>query len=151
MLLDECDEIRGRISGQRRFAEVRVLRQEVVRSAMQIGEIATPAAGDEDLFADAIGVLQHGGTAATFTGFDGTHQAGGPAAENDYVEGLLDQVTSFKFRVSSFKSKVKPGVEKPNGLKSVRENVCCPYGTRIYFPLTQHFACGCVLGLVLQL
>ena len=81
---------------------------------MQIGEIATPAAGDEDLFADAIGVLQHGDPAATFAGFDGAHQAGGPAAENDYVEGLLDQVTSFRFQVSSFKLKLKPGVENRN-------------------------------------
>ena len=81
---------------------------------MQIGEIATPAAGDEDLLADAIGVLQHGDPSPTFTGFDGTHQAGGPAAENDYVEGLLDQVTSFRFQVSSFKLKLKPGVENRN-------------------------------------
>jgi hypothetical protein len=81
---------------------------------MQIGEIATPAAGDEDLFADAIGVLQHGDPAATFAGFDGAHQSGGPAAENDYVESLFDQVTSFRFRVSSFKSKVKPALDNRN-------------------------------------
>ena len=72
---------------------------------MQVGEIAAPAAGDEDLLADAIGMLQHGDPAATFAGFDGTHQAGRAAAENDHVEGLVDQVN--EFQVSSFEFQVE--------------------------------------------
>ncbi len=78
---------------------------------MQIGEIATPAAGDEDLLADAISVLQHGDPAATLTGFDGAHEAGSAAAKNNYVEGLIGQVLSFKFHVSRFKLKLDYRVE----------------------------------------
>src|ERR1035441_1581635 len=100
---------------QRRLAEVRISGEKVVRPAMQIGEIATPAAGNEDLLANAIGVLQHGDPAATLAGFEGTHQSGCAAAENNHVEGLVGQVISFKSQVSSFKSKLKLGSGKTRG------------------------------------
>ena len=112
MLFDECDEIRGCVAGQRRLGKMRIGGDEILGLAVQIGEIAAPAAGDEDLLANAIGVLQHGDPAATLAGFDGTHQSGCAAAENNYVEGLVGQVISFKFQVSSFKSKVNWGVEQ---------------------------------------
>jgi hypothetical protein len=56
---------------------------------MQVGEIATAATGDQDLFADAIGAFEQQDTASAFAGFDGTHQAGGPGSENDDVTGLV--------------------------------------------------------------
>jgi hypothetical protein len=45
MLLDQSDEIMWRVAGQRGAAEVRVAGKEVVRTAMQISEVAAPAAG----------------------------------------------------------------------------------------------------------
>src|ERR1019366_6360391 len=99
VLLDEFDETRRHVPRQRRLAEVRISGEEVVGPAAQIGEIATPAAGDEDLFANAIGVLQHGDPAATLAGFEGTHQSGCAAAENNHVEGLVGQVMSFKSKL----------------------------------------------------
>ena len=91
---------------------------------MQIGEVATAAAGDEDLLANAIGVLQHGDPAATLAGFDGAHQSGCAAAENNYVEGLVGQVISFKFQVSSFKSKVNWGVEQLDAATYLNGGFC---------------------------
>src|SRR5215467_9221090 len=61
---------------------------EVFRTAMQVGEVASPAAGDQDLFADTLGPLQHGHAASALAGFNGAHQAGCSGAENDYVETL---------------------------------------------------------------
>ncbi len=58
-------------------------------ATMQVGEVATPAAGDEDLLADALGALQHGHATPAFAGFDGAHQPGSATAQNDYVERLL--------------------------------------------------------------
>jgi hypothetical protein len=53
---------------------------------MQVGKVAAPAAGDEYLFADALGLLQHGDAASAFAGFNGAHKARCPGAENDDIE-----------------------------------------------------------------
>ena len=50
--LDHGDEIGLRVAAQRRSAEVRIAGEESIRRTMKIGEIATPAAGDQDLGAD---------------------------------------------------------------------------------------------------
>jgi len=42
---------------------------------VKIGEIAAAAAGDENLLANAIGVLDDENSLAALTGFDGAHQA----------------------------------------------------------------------------
>jgi len=106
VLLDKADEIRRRVSRQRRLAEVRVGGEEIFRPAVQVREIATPAAGDQDLLANAIGVLKHRDPAATLTGFDGAHQAGCASAKNNYVEGLVDQVISFKCQAFQVKTEI---------------------------------------------
>ena len=53
---------------------------------MQVGKVAAPAAGDQNLFADALSALQHGHAASALAGFNGAHQAGRTSAENDYIE-----------------------------------------------------------------
>ena len=53
---------------------------------MQIGKVAAPAAGNQYLFADALGALQHGHAPPALAGLDGAHQPGRAGAENDYVE-----------------------------------------------------------------
>jgi hypothetical protein len=53
---------------------------------MEIGKVAAPAAGNQNLFAEALGPLQHGHAPSALAGFNGAHQAGRAAAENDYIE-----------------------------------------------------------------
>jgi hypothetical protein len=55
---------------------------------MNVGEVAAPAAGDENFLSDAVGVLEHRDAAASFAGFDGAHQSRGARAEDDCVELL---------------------------------------------------------------
>jgi len=54
----------------------------MLRLAMGVGEITSAAAGDEDFLARAIGVLDHGDAASTFTRLRRAHQPGGAAAKN---------------------------------------------------------------------
>jgi hypothetical protein len=86
---------------------------------MQVGEIATASAGNEDFLADAIGAFQHGNPAAALSRFDGAHQSGCAAAEHDYVKCFLVQVTSFRRRVGDCqRRRVRP-------LKAGRIEVWC--------------------------
>ena len=48
MAFDQGDEIGRRVTGQRRFGEVRIGGDKIFRTAMKIGEIAAAAAGDKD-------------------------------------------------------------------------------------------------------
>lgn len=57
------------------------------RPGVQIGEIATPSAGDEDLPANHRVVLQNNNAAAALAGLDGAHQAGGATANHRYIRG----------------------------------------------------------------
>ena len=52
------------------------------RLAVDIGEVASAAAGDEDLLARAVGVLDDGDAASAFTSLRRAHQPGGAAAKN---------------------------------------------------------------------
>ena len=73
MFFDERDEVIGRVSGQRRFCEVWICGNEIFGRAINVGEVAASAAGDEDFFADALGVFQNGDAASALAGFDGAH------------------------------------------------------------------------------
>jgi hypothetical protein len=55
---------------------------------VQVGEIAAPATGNEDFFADALSALQHGHATAALAGFHGAHEPGCAPAENDDVKVL---------------------------------------------------------------
>ena len=52
------------------------------RLAMDIGEITSAAAGNEDFLARAIGMLDQGDAASTLTRLRRAHQPGGAAAKN---------------------------------------------------------------------
>ncbi len=52
---------------------------------MAIGEITASAAGDENLFPDALGMLKNGYPASALPGLDRAHQTGGASAENDGI------------------------------------------------------------------
>ena len=82
VLVDQRDKVPLRIAGQGGFAEMRVLRQVVFRGDVQIGEIATPAAGDADFLTRRFGVVNH---QAVATCMGGTHHASSASAKNHGV------------------------------------------------------------------
>jgi hypothetical protein len=86
VLFDERDEVLRGVTGERGAGEVGVLREEVFGGGVEVGEVAAASAGDEDLFAESVGVVEEEGAAAALAGCDGGHEAGGSRAEDDYVE-----------------------------------------------------------------
>jgi hypothetical protein len=85
MPLDERDEVPRRIAGERRACEVRIGGEETVRSAVDVCEIAAAAAGDEDLFANAVGMIEDEDTAAALTCGDGGHETSCTGAEDEGI------------------------------------------------------------------
>jgi hypothetical protein len=67
---------------------MRIRGQKIFRTAVEVGEVSASAAGDQNFFAQAVGVFEHGYTAAALAGFDGTHQSRCAAAENECIEGI---------------------------------------------------------------
>ena len=55
---------------------------------MNVGEVAASAAGDEDLFADAVGVLEDTDAASALACLDGAYESCGASAEDYGVEGF---------------------------------------------------------------
>ena len=86
VLFNQCDEIGMCIAGQCRFAEMWIGREEIPGLAMDVGEVASSTARDQYLFPDALGTLDERNPPSVLTGFDGTHQPGSTAAENDSIE-----------------------------------------------------------------
>ncbi len=65
---------------------MRIFGEEVLRLGVKIREVAAAAAGDQDFFADFFGAFEEHDAATAFARFDGTHQAGCAAAENDHIK-----------------------------------------------------------------
>jgi hypothetical protein len=86
MLFDQRNEIRGRVPCQRGFREVFICGNEILRLAMNVGEITAPPAGDQNLLPDSIGALKHGDTPPAFAGLYRAKQTGGPSAKNQGVK-----------------------------------------------------------------
>jgi hypothetical protein len=63
---------------------------------MQVGEIAAPAARDQNLFTDARGALQHGHAPSSFAGFDRAHQPGSAGAKYHHIVRMTVFLTHFK-------------------------------------------------------
>src|SRR5512142_1245658 len=72
---DERDKLHRRIPRQRRLTEMRIRRDEVLRLAVKVREVTSAAARDQNLFPDAVRVLENGYPPAALAGFNGTHQA----------------------------------------------------------------------------
>src|SRR5579872_767689 len=88
MLLHQCEEIGRRITGQRRLGKMRIRGEEIFCRAMNVGEVTSAAAGDQNFFSATVRAFQESNATPTFSGFDGAHQAGGTTAENKDVEGF---------------------------------------------------------------
>ncbi len=82
MFFDERDEIRRRVPRQRGFGEVLVCGDEIFGLAIDICEIATAPAGDQDFLADTLGLFKHRDTATPFAGLNRAEKSRGAAAEN---------------------------------------------------------------------
>ncbi len=89
MPLDQCDEVARCVAGERRAGEVWVGGEKPVGCAVEVGEVAAATAGDEDLFADAIGMIENEDAAATLTRSDGGHQTCCSGAEHQDIANLF--------------------------------------------------------------
>jgi len=85
VLLDQRDEVARRIPRKCRTAEVRVLRKEVARTGPAVGEVAASPAGDADLLAQQMIVLDHQHAAAALTRLRRAHHAGRARADDDDI------------------------------------------------------------------
>ena len=88
MFFDQGEKIRWRIPRKGRFREMRILREEVLRPAMQVGKVAAPSTGDEDFFARPFCPFQNGNVPSPSAGFNGAHQSGRAAANNECIEAM---------------------------------------------------------------
>ena len=52
---------------------------------MDVGEIAAPATGDENFLPQPLGTFEDGHSPSALARFDGTHQSGSAAAQNQSV------------------------------------------------------------------
>ena len=88
VLFDQGDEIVLGVARQRRLAEMRVGRDKRLGPAQKVGEIAAPAARDQDLLADLVGVIQQQHPPSALAGAHGADQAGRTGTDHRDVKGL---------------------------------------------------------------
>jgi hypothetical protein len=86
VLFNERDEVRRSETGESGFGEVRIGGDEIFGAAMNVGEIAAAASGDENFFADLTGAFEKGDSTTALSGLDGTEEAGGSGTEDDGVK-----------------------------------------------------------------
>ncbi|MNT73029.1 hypothetical protein D3C72_2116870 [compost metagenome] len=97
MFADHLDEVPLGVTGQGRFAEVRILRKEVRRLGVQVGEVATATAGHQDLLARFVGVVEQQHLTAATGGGQGTHQASGACANDDHFGGTHCKILEIRW------------------------------------------------------
>ncbi len=100
--LHQAEKIRRRVARQRRLCKVLIRREKVRGRGVHVGEVAAPAAGDENLRAGTVVALQHGHRAAPPSGLDGAHQSGGPGTQNEYIRAADHPARSRQFSAKSF-------------------------------------------------
>jgi len=64
---------------------MRVVGNEVVGGCVEVGEIATTASRDGDLFADTLGMLEHNNLASTLSGRNGAEETRCPTTNHDDI------------------------------------------------------------------
>src|SRR5690606_22037222 len=80
--LHQGQEILRREAAQRRFGEVRVGGNEPVGRGMDVGEVAAPAARDQDLLARRVGAVEHQHAQAARARLRRAHQPGRPGSQH---------------------------------------------------------------------
>ena len=66
--------------------------EEILRTAVDICEIATAAAGDENFLADAIGTFEDRDAASTLAGLCRTKESRGAGAEDESIEFVSQRI-----------------------------------------------------------
>lgn len=85
VLFDQSNEVLRGVACEGRFCEVRVGGEEIFWTGVNVGKVAAASAGDENLFACAVGEVEDEDTAVAAAGFDGGHEACGTGAEDEYI------------------------------------------------------------------
>ena len=88
MALNERNEIGLRVAAERRLAEVGIAGEKTIRRGIEIGEVAAPAAGDQDFRADLVGMVEQQDFFSALPGRQRAHEARGTRSQNDDVERL---------------------------------------------------------------
>jgi hypothetical protein len=83
---DKLQKVSGLIERQRGLGEVGIGRDEVLRRAMDIGEVATASAGDENFSARLRVVFEEKDATVALSGYCGAHETGCACTQHDYVE-----------------------------------------------------------------
>ena len=88
VLFDQRDEVLRGVAGEGGLGEVWVGGEEVFGAGVEVGEVASAAAGDEDLFAGPVGMIEEEGAAAATGGLDGAHKASCSGSEDEDISVL---------------------------------------------------------------
>jgi hypothetical protein len=114
VLLHQGDEVVLRIARQRRLAEMRIGREEGLGPAVRVGEIAAPAARDQDLLADLLGVIEQQHLAPALAGAQRAHQARGAGTRDDDIKGLAVHARAvLMIHSASARPAIAPATEPP--------------------------------------
>ena len=89
MAFDELEKIPLGVAGQRRLGKVRIATQVGMRTRLQIGEVATTTAADQDLAPRLLGIIQHQHPAPPISGLSRTHQPRRPGPDDDHIPLIL--------------------------------------------------------------
>ncbi len=93
VLLHQCQKISRSVAGKRRLGEMWIGGEEVSRSRMEISEVASPAAGDQDLLADPVGMVKQQNPASAAARMDSAEKTCGAGAHNYNIVGRFDCVS----------------------------------------------------------
>src|SRR5262249_46486643 len=88
VLLDECDEVLWLVARQSRPRKVRIRRKEILRRAMNIREVAAPAAGDQNFLSNLFRAFEDGDTTAAFSSLTHTPPPAPPPRPPSSVSAL---------------------------------------------------------------
>ena len=88
MTIDQSDEVRRSVAGQRRLGEVGVGAEVAVGRGVAVGEVAPPPARDQDLLSRRIGMVDQQHPPTAFSGLRRAQESGSAGADDDRVESF---------------------------------------------------------------
>ena len=114
MRADEFDHVSGTISGECRLTEMRILRYEILRTDIQIGKVASPAARDDDLSPNLGIVFDDEDAFPTPARLNSAEQPRSTAADDDRVKShgrknsffFSSKISRFSRRSTSYSNRV---------------------------------------------
>ena len=86
VFVDQLEEVARGVKRQCGFREVWIIGEKAIRFAVNVGEVATASARDEDLAAGQAAVVEQRDAAAALACDGSAHQACGSSSQNDYVK-----------------------------------------------------------------